>query len=479
MIKWFCLFYLVAFLPTGFVSAQDFADLDTGFDLNTAVEIQPLEEVDVFASSSSLGQFYGFVREEWGYAPQKKSKNWAKHRTILNLTYDIALGADWKIRLNGNAFYDFAYSYNGKENYTPETLKTYESEVEARDTFIEGAVSSWLNVRAGRQIIAWGQSEVSQLNDLANPRDLRELGVIDIEDARVQVTAVKWAALLGGSEFNLVTIHEFRPDKTPSAGSEFDFLAPLRAQANILDAPKPDPKIELLARWFIPYNGGDLAFYYGDVYQDQATLAFHSFDAKTQSLTLESNYLPIQSMGFAANQVWGAWLFRLEAAKKKGVPIQRSDLQTQLAQGLKTTPPPADLVYGADLGLVESYALKEQVQLALGVEYSGYNDVTFSFEISGDQILDYQENLKTKKFNGISTFILSHQAFNDNLTTRFLWFHFTDSNGELYRLSSDYSIMDAVSLGGGFVYYQPINEQSLLYPFKDNSRLNLTGKYSF
>jgi len=461
-------------LLAGNVYAQDgFGD----FDLGTGSE----EEIDVsdVDTSANEGGFYGFIREELGYSPNKEELNWAKMRTTLNLTYDLGLGGDWKMRLNGNAFYDHAYSYNGEDHYSDETLEAYQSEAEARDVYLEGPLASWLQVKAGRQIIAWGQSEVAQINDLANPRDLRELGMIDIEDARIQVGAVKWAVMMGDVEWNLVTIHEFRPNKIPAEGSEFDFLAPMRSQATLLEAEDPEAKTEVLSRLFIPFNGGDLAFYWGNVYQDQFVLAFESFNGATQEVTLKPVYEEIQSYGMAANRVWGSWLIRLEAAKKTGVPVQRNDLQEQIMSNITGIIPPADYIYDSSTGLAETYVKKDMVQGAMGVEFSGWSDWTFSLEGSMDRILDYQENLQTKETTGVGTAIVSHQAFNDTLTTRAIWFHFSDENGDLYRMGTDYALMDGVNVGGGVVIYQEKKEDGLLYPFKDNDRVYLTGKFNF
>jgi len=199
----------MALLVASPLAAQEF---DTSFEAKPApaqAEAAPEEE-------ASTAAIYGFAREELGYAPNKEELNLAKLRTTLNLTYDEAWGGEWKSKVNLNAFYDAAYGLNGSEKYSPEVLDSLEQEAELRDTYLEGPLTDWLSVKAGRQIIAWGNSEVSQMNDLANPRDNRELGMVALEDARIPVGAVKWTLGWGNNEFNLVTLHEFRANKMPA-----------------------------------------------------------------------------------------------------------------------------------------------------------------------------------------------------------------------------------------------------------------------
>ncbi|MDX2469535.1 MAG: hypothetical protein QNL04_03045 [SAR324 cluster bacterium] len=472
---------LVSLALTSNLWAQDDAfgdfDLGTGSD-DTSLDIS---DVDTSTTKASGHQFYGFFKEEVGYAPNRDEFQIAKIKTTVNLTYDIKFDGDWKTKMNVAGFYDAAYGYNGSENYTTELIDSLESEFEAKDFYLEGPLADWLHIRAGRQVVAWGQSEAAQINDLVNPRDNRELGMVDLEDARLPVTATKLVATSGTWEFNLVAMHEFRANKRPAEGSEFDFYAALRDQgAVILESETPESvEQEYLLRVYKSYNGGNFSVFYGDVYTDNPTLAFYSYNAATSTMTLKPTYEKIKSIGVSGNQVWGSWLLRVEAAKKSGVPQMRSDSATQLQTGIASVATPSDYIYTADLGLVESYSKKDLLQFALGLEYSGITDLSISLEGAVDQIQDYETNLQAEEVSGVTTMMVSHSALNDNLTTRVLWFHFTGSNGEVVRLTTDYNILDGVSIGGGAVEYSATETDALLYPFKDNDRVFINGKYSF
>ena len=51
-------------------------------------------------------------------------------RSELKLELDADLSPDWQARVSGHGFYDFAYTINGRDNYTDEVLDNYETELE-------------------------------------------------------------------------------------------------------------------------------------------------------------------------------------------------------------------------------------------------------------------------------------------------------------------------------------------------------------
>ncbi|MCG8336112.1 MAG: hypothetical protein MJE63_16485, partial [Proteobacteria bacterium] len=172
-----------------------------------------LDDIDLSATEPSAVTFGGFIKEEVDYSHAYDDPDYSKIRTTLNLNLDWKIATDWKAKIIWNGFYDYSYAYRGRDEFNDETLETYESESELRETFVDGGLTNWFRIKFGRQIIAWGQSEASQITDVANPRDLRELGMVDLEDSRVPVTATKLSFLFGSLELNAVAIHEIRANK--------------------------------------------------------------------------------------------------------------------------------------------------------------------------------------------------------------------------------------------------------------------------
>ncbi|NQU62737.1 MAG: hypothetical protein HQ517_00415, partial [SAR324 cluster bacterium] len=247
----------------GLEKVEDGDGFDTVTVDMTVIESPPDEEKPF--------QFSGFTKEELAYSHAWEDPDFSKIRTTVNLTLDLKLPATWQAKINWNGFYDYAYSWAGRDKFTAETLKSAESESEMRDLYLDGYPVPWLNLRIGRQIIAWGQSESMQVTDMANPRDMRELGLVDIEDARLPVVATKLSLLLSSWQINFVAIHEIRANKMAGAGSEFDALSVMRSAFIIEDEEVPDSEIsntEYLIRVFKTFNGGDMGLVLADVYDD-------------------------------------------------------------------------------------------------------------------------------------------------------------------------------------------------------------------
>ena len=208
-----------------------------------------IDSVLVEASEPETYSYGGFIKQEFAYSYQTPDSDFQftrdkaelnKIRSVLNLYFQFKLSEVWKGKISANAFYDAYYSQKDRDLFSDETLSNHEREVELRDTFIEGPLLENLWIKTGRQIIAWGESEGTAIVDLANPRDNRELGLVDIEDARIPITATKLSYLGSGWELNAVVLHEFRFNKRASEGTDFDPYIGLRGSFAIEDDALPE-----------------------------------------------------------------------------------------------------------------------------------------------------------------------------------------------------------------------------------------------
>ena len=463
-------------------------DTGSGFGEDSASDISSLNLSETEAYEDRLVQFGGFFKEDIGYSYEHEDDQpeFSKVRSVLNLTFDIRLSDEWRSKLVWNSFYDYAYQNHGRDKFTDDTLDTYESEAEIRDLFVDGAIFSWLRLKVGRQVIAWGESEVDQITDMANPRDNRELGIVDLEDARIPVAATKISLLFGSWETNLVAIHENRPNKTPGAGSEFDPLGTLRESFNIEDEEIPannSDNTEYLVRIFKSFNGGDISIVWADVFSDSYHLDFESFDATAASknLTVTPRHKRIRAIGFSGNMVQGSFLLKTELARKTGQALARNqkNLSEQLVAAAVLAQSTATFYFGRDSGLIEIWSEKDTSQGMLGVEYSGFDDLTISLEGSLEKIEAYEDNLSSSELTGSTTFHTGYTALNDRFNADFYWFHLTDDNGDVVRFNLDYDIRDALNLSGGIILYEAEEEDALIYPFRKNDRIFTALKYSF
>jgi hypothetical protein len=120
--------------------------------------------------------------------------NWqglTRLRSELKLKLDADLPENWQARVSGHGFYDFAYTINGRDNFTDDVLDHYEKELEFDEVYLQESLTNDLDLKADRQIVVWGRLDNIRITDVLNPLDLRWPGLVDIEKLRLPVTMTK------------------------------------------------------------------------------------------------------------------------------------------------------------------------------------------------------------------------------------------------------------------------------------------------
>ena len=174
---------------------EELDDLLEGFDEDEEIVLDaPVDDKPSFweltgALSVSTSYAYAHTHSE----PLKREyRGLAALRTQLALQLDLNLPRDWKARVSGRGFYDFAYAIQGRGNFTDEAVDKSEDELEFQELWIQGSVLPQLDLKFGRQIVNWGRSETIRVLDILNPLDNREPGLVDIEDMLHFVTAAEY-----------------------------------------------------------------------------------------------------------------------------------------------------------------------------------------------------------------------------------------------------------------------------------------------
>jgi hypothetical protein len=463
----------------GFHEFGDFEEDQSSFE-NSEIEIQ-----DVSTSPSKQYSFTGFVKEALAFSPYKTDSDYnfvrkdaeiSKIRTTLNLQFYTKMFEEWKLVVSGNAFYDDYYHQKGSDQYTEEALENHESEFELRDTFLEGPITPALRLKIGRQINAWGESDFFRITDWANPHDNREMGQTDMEDARLPVLATKLSYSLNNLEISGVAIHEIRPTKVGSEGTDYDPYITYRDGSNPTfqkeDVPKNTTEnTEWLFRIFNSFNGGDLSFVYADVFDDEAYLAY-----ETATNSFIPSFKRIQVLGLAGNLVKESWLLKTEVAQINGKALMRNDLTEQLTEQL-TKQLTGQLTQGENDPM--SWSEKDIRQTMIGVEYAGITDLVVTIEANRSQIEAYEDNIYNDEVSDSYGLRIRYDALNQTLQPRFSWINIANNNGSIYRLNVDYDYIDALQLSGGVVIFNATDENDSLYPYRYNDRIFCSVKYSF
>ncbi len=363
----------------------------------------------------------------------------SRARTKLGLALDMRHSDNWKSRIEVIGWYDASWAIHGRDNYTNTVLDTYESFYDLKDAYIQGTLSSSLDIKIGRQIVIWGKSDSIRITDVINPLDNREPGMVDIKDLRLTEAMTKLDYYFGDYGLSGMLIHEPRLEIEPAFGSDYrprDIFGPTIPDAAFPDREQPDWSLKN-SQYALSldgrFEGWDLSWYAANVFDSR-----FGYDYTTELRTYDKIYM----VGLATNIVNGSWLYKAEAA------------------------------YIMDIDYRSVETNKNRLDALLGVDYSGFSKTVLSLELADRHIFQHEEIMMqsaveagkpivpdyaredTLQFALRANYTFDHDNATLNyLLTMFGSSDFRFSDGGFQRLWMDYKLNDAFTLNGGIVDY--------------------------
>jgi hypothetical protein len=415
----------------------------------------------------------GFIKQIVEYGFDRKDRKLSKVQSILNLESSYKITDIIKFKISANGFYDAAYAIEGREEYSNDTLDENESKISLRELFVNWKINEHLFLKAGRQIIAWGESDYSRVTDVINPRDMKGPGLTNLEDARLPVASVRLSFEWDNFTTDLVSIHEHPGSSIGGYGSDFDYYSSLRVSViSVDDEDTPGNTFEntgFAMRVAKLFNGGDIAFYTSKTYDDlpvlrSTNIEFSGFSLSMLSLSPE--YHKVKTYGVSGNMAKGSVLYKFDMAFTEGRMIMRSDFLN-------------NITYGMNASELETFKPKDQITSLLGIEYTGISDLRITIEVENIHTLDFDSSLATDENDKRVYLQSTYNLLNETLELDLLCVYFERGKGGFARLSTNYDIIDNLNFEVGVILYGADNEDSLLYYFKDQDRFFSRIKYSF
>ncbi len=474
---------------------QDLDDVLGGFEAEEPEEFQ-VDEADGeptperfwdLTGSVSVGSSINFIPHSADDG--KDYTGLSRLRTRLNLQLDADLPYDWKFRLAGFGFYDWAYLLNGRDSYQNDVLQDYEWEADFQEVWVQGrpGVES-MDLKIGRQIVNWGRSDNIRVIDILNPLDNREPGLSDIEDLRRPVMMVKLDWFWKNWSVSGIAIPEIRFSKNPVYGNDFapdvtignDALAALAFDFGRIPNDIPNESIEntqWAARVGGIFQGWDFSVNFANVFRDAPHLDWDlSYLIPTLPMPPATpppgprlEHERITMTGAGANYTIGSWLFKTEFASLIGLDYPVA--QKVVIPGLGTVPIP--------VGTVD----KTRLDGLVGVEYYGLDETTLALEIADRHILDFDDRMREFGVdrNTVEYAVrVTRNLLNERLELALVGFGLGDhlQLGGALRTQAAYDLRDALVLTGGVILYLP-GDRPPLEGLGANHRVFLELKYSF
>jgi hypothetical protein len=364
--------------------------------------------------------FFTSVNLDGHLEPDKGDYRGISHlRTGLDLDMDVEPDQPWQIHAGIRAFYDPIFSLKDRADFTQEYLDQNEADLELHEAFILATPLDSVDVKVGRQIVAWGTSEALRVVDVLNPMDRREPGQTDIEDLRLPVFMTR-ADYFPDTTWSLsaVVVNETRFDKDPEYGSDY-FPG---------NHPLPEDTLDSF-----DLDNQEFAF--------SATGRFTGWDVSLHSAWVlddtpyfcdgEREHARITMFGATTQFTFGNWLVKAESA---------------VLSGLRYTVAP-DMHF-------------TRVDMLGGLEYSGFEETTLTLELLNRHIVGYDNILEngsnnTRQDEPAVSMRAAKDMYNDTLhLLGVMTLHRPfDDGGGMGRLEASYDVDDAWTVRSGYAYY--------------------------
>lgn len=374
-------------------------------------------------------------------------KGFSKLKTALSIDMTSKFLSRWKAVFSVKGYYNGIYALKGRDAFGSDVLDDDEISFETGSAYIEGSPLPRLDLKVGRQIVVWGKSDSIRITDVLNPLDLREPGVVDIRDLRLPVFMSRMDYQVNQFNFMAAFIHEMRTPKLPPFSSLY-----YPSEKKLPKEDLPDASIEnteFAAAMNGYFSGWDLSFYMADLFSHTPRIALK--DGRPKRV-----YDRIFFAGSAGNIAFGNFLIKGELAFLDGLKFSATGNDTFL-----------------------------RVDGLIGVEYSGFSNMSISIERARRHINDYDSRLKmgpskVKEDEDQTVLRITRDFLNDTLKATFLssFYDRPFLDGGFNRLDITYDISDAFTAKMGGIFYES-GDRSGFYTISDKDRIFAELSFSF
>ena len=430
-----------------------FGEMDSDGERESGVDDENWSNL---SGSAGLSASYSYAKD----APADKTQaDWSgltKLRPYFSLTWDAKLGENWKTRISGKAFYDFAYGMKDSETFSDEVLSELEKEAELREIYLEGSPFGNLDIKLGKQIVSWGVANSLRVVDVLNPTDSREFGMTDLEDVRLPIAMTKLDYYIGDLKLEAVAVHEIKFNKSAVFGSDFN---PSTQKINEVIPESSAENTEYGLALIGTFSGWDASLHWAQYFDDTA----HFKITKVTFIpglgavpTLEQRHSRLTMGGATLSIPSGNFIWKAEAAKLQGMEFA--------------------------LVTVKTFS---RTDVLVGSEYSGWSDTSLTLEFGVQHLNDFDVKLEESPDSQLEDRIATTVSFMQDYINQTLHLSLvgmmigkSGQDGGLNRMSLEYDVMDAFSVTGGVMLYQP-GDNAYFKSLNENDRLFFEVRYSF
>lgn len=332
-----------------------------------------------------------------------------------------------------------------------------ETGVELHEAWLEYSADQW-DLRIGRQIIIWGKADGVQITDLISPPDYTESMTRDLDEIRMPVDALKFRLLGQAIDTELIWIPVFKAALLPSGDNPWAVEQVVPENTLVSSDPTDEPETSLenseLALKVSAYLSGlDVAasvFYTWDDYP--AMHRSFQWNGQTADVNFSPRHHRLTVFGLSFSWPWSDFVFRGEAAYSLGMYRSAAAIDIDPIQ-------------------------KESLEWLGGLDWNPGNDWTFSVQLTGDAIMDYEALLADESHDCMATLNVSKKLLNQVLTLSNMLYYTINDNEAYNRSAAQYALTDSLHLYVGTDIF--LGEDGGFGVYQDNTQVWVKVKYLF
>lgn len=397
-------------------------------------------------------------------------------RTSLDGTIAWSRGP-WRLNVSGHAEVDPAF-WLQSDDFDGPTVDRYASLIDVRKSHV-AYLGQNADATFGFQIVPWGEALMLGALDVANPRDLREPGLADLEDIRLPVLSTRLGLGDAGHRVELLWVHEARFGyRSPPLGPHSLYRAFLPddidqtlgdRELTVSDAPDRwslDAQ-QLFLRWTYRGSGVDLGLYAASALDQRGVPG--TFDP-LGSPAARRVALPLVHERF--------WLLGTSGV----VPLEALLLKWEIAA---LPDRPLTALRAGDTGSTHVNVREPMLDLFASIVWDPSPVTQLAFEwqqlvpldrTPGDEYLLHPDVPRL----GLR---VAHRAMEERLMLELLALVDVDLGGVLtaiVRATADYQLSDGWRIGVGAITYQPSSDRTgPLMGFTDNDQVFVRARWDF
>lgn len=424
--------------------------------------------------------FYDIEQEDaFSNSPDKRLyrywqnfKEYLNSRMTLDYGYAYQLGNPKKVVVNRSslrlelshlfadryfAMFDGKLTVYGPNDHIAEAEdKHILLESKLREAYLEANFNK-LTIKAGKQILIWGESDTAVVTDLVSPRDLSELSYKNLEDSRIgQYMLV--SNLYGKFGMLNAFINPFpEKDELPIPGSAYFITEPMPDAAQWTETRLGVDDTEYGLRWKQTFGKSDIAFMVADLVDNNPVSVFKG-NTDSGKIILAKNYNRFKMAGFAGNLSRGSVIWKVEMAYTfdRSYPCANSFNTWDATQ-------------------------RDTIDTAIGLEFSPPSRLwNITVESAIKYIPHWDETLlKHKRSESAVTSIISRSLLNDTLDIEYTFLMQLRSADKFQKIRTEYELSDNLTGILEYGWFSSHNEDGPYWVYRHKQRILASIKLHF